>query len=183
MLLFLVFTKIISIFGVLIAIKVKHPDIATNLEEQISLIRMLSYLQSFGWIRRRYNLIFSIDDFLSDINQQCDFNNEARNNNQLRANFKASNDFVVFPEVLFQSEDVLVSEYIPGTDFISLSPMQPHMTSLNFVCFLYQMLFVDNFIHGDLHCKNWKVRIIPAEEEFKPSRVQLVVSLERQMLV
>ena len=158
-----------------IAIKVKHPDIANNLEEQISLIRMLSYLQSFGWIRRRYNLIFSIDDFLSDINQQCDFNNEARNNKRLRANFQASQDFIVFPEVLFQSQDVLVSEYIAGTEFTSLSPMQQHMTALNFVCFLYQMLFVDNFIHGDLHCKNWKVRIIPAGEESKSSKVQLVV--------
>lgn len=158
-----------------VAIKVKHPDIATNLEEQISLIRMLSYLQSFNWIRRRYNLIFSIDDFISDINQQCDFNNEARNNQRLRNNFQASQDFVVFPEVLFQSQDVLVSEYIHGTEFTSLSPIQKHMTALNFVCFFYQMLFVDNFIHGDLHCKNWKVHIIPAVDESKLPRVRLVV--------
>jgi predicted unusual protein kinase regulating ubiquinone biosynthesis (AarF/ABC1/UbiB family) len=157
-----------------VAIKIKHPDIASNLKEQISLIRMLSYLQSFSWVRRRYNLIFSIDDFLSDINHQCDFNNEALNNKRLRENFQASNDFVIFPEVLFQSEDVLVSEYIAGTDFISLSPIQQHMTALNFVCFFYQMLFVDNFIHGDLHCKNWKVYILEGEEN-KPPRIKIVV--------
>jgi predicted unusual protein kinase regulating ubiquinone biosynthesis (AarF/ABC1/UbiB family) len=157
-----------------IAIKVKHPDIAKNLEEQLSLIRMLSYIQSFKWVRRRYNLIFSIDDFLLDINQQCDFNNEALNNKRLRENFKASNDFVVFPEVLFQSEDVLVSEYIAGMDFTSLSPIQQHMTTLNFICFLYQMLFVDNFIHGDLHCKNWKIHILEGEEN-KPPRIKIVV--------
>jgi len=158
-----------------VAIKIKHPDIASNLKEQISLIRMLSYLQSFSWVRRRYNLIFSIDDFLSDINHQCDFNNEASNNIRLRANFQDSQDFVVFPKVLFQSEDVLVSEYIPGTDFTSLSPIQQHMTAINFVCFFYQMLFVDNFIHGDLHCKNWKVHILPSDEESKPPKVQIVV--------
>jgi len=157
-----------------IAIKIKHPDIAKNLEEQLSLIRMLSYIQSFKWVRRRYNLIFSIDDFLSDINQQCDFNNEANNNIRLRINFQASQDFVVFPEVLFQSEDVLISEYIPGKEFTSLSPIQQHMTALNFVCFLYQMLFVDNFIHGDLHCKNWKVHILEGEEN-TPSRIKIVV--------
>ena len=37
------------------------------------------------------------------------------------------------------------------------------------------MLFVDNFIHGDLHCKNWKVHILPNEEESKPSKVKIVV--------
>ena len=158
-----------------VAIKVKHPDIARNLEEQLSFIKMLRYIQSFSRIRRRYNLIFSIDDFLSDINQQCDFNNEARNNQQLRTNFQVSRDFVIFPEVLFQSQDVLVSEYIPGTDFTDLSPIQQHMTALNFICFFYQMLFVDNFIHGDLHCKNWKVHIIPSDEEHKPSKVKIVV--------
>lgn len=158
-----------------IAIKVKHPDIARNLEEQISLIRMLSYIQSFSRIRRRYNLIFSIDDFLLDINQQCDFNNEAQNNLRLRKNFQASRDFVVFPEVLFQSLDVLVSEYIPGNEFTSLSPIQQHMTALNFICFFYQMLFVDNFIHGDLHCKNWKVHILSNEKESKPPRIKIVV--------
>jgi len=158
--------------GLEVAIKVKHPDIARNLEEQISLIRMLNYLQSFTWIRRRYNLIFNIDDFLSDINQQCDFNNEANNNARLRANFEASLDFVVFPEVYFKSQDVLVSQYIPGIEISSLSPMQQHMTTLNFICFLYQMLFVDNFIHGDLHCKNWKVHIL---DDGKNKKVRIVV--------
>jgi predicted Ser/Thr protein kinase len=158
-----------------VAIKVKHPDIARNLAEQISVIRMLSYLQSFTWIRRRYNLIFNIDDFLSDINQQCDFNNEARNNIILRANFQESRDLIVFPEVFFQSEDVLVSQYIPGVEITSLSPTQQHMTTISFICFLYQMLFVDNFIHGDLHCKNWKIRMIAAEDESQPPKVQIVV--------
>ncbi len=157
-----------------IAIKVKHPDIAQNLKEQVNLIWMLSYIQSFRWIRRKYNLIFSIDDFLSDINQQCDFNIEAQNNIRLRRNFKDSSDFVVFPEVLFQSEDILVSEYIPGNDINSLSSMQQYMTMINFVCFFNQMMFVDNFIHGDLHCKNWKVHI-QEEDEFNSTKIKIVV--------
>ncbi len=146
-----------------IAIKVKHPDIARNLTEQLSLIKLLSYLQTFKWLRRRYNLIFSIDDFLNDINQQCNFNNEANNNIKFRTNFETSKDFIVFPKVLFQSEDILVSEYIPGRDFTSLTPLQQHMTGINFVCFFNQMLFIDNFIHGDLHCKNWKVHTDEAD--------------------
>ena len=43
-----------------IAIKVKHPDIATDLENQLELIKILKFLQSFGYIRKRFNLIFNI---------------------------------------------------------------------------------------------------------------------------
>ena len=159
--------------GCMVAIKVKHPDIAQNLKEQISFIKMLSYIQTFNWIRRRYNLIFNIDDFLTDINQQCDFNNEANNNIKLKENFKDSSDFLIFPEVYFQSKDVLISQYIPGKEFTSLSPVEQNMTALNFVCFFYQMLLVDNFIHGDLHCKNWKVYIHNENDELP--KVKIVI--------
>jgi predicted unusual protein kinase regulating ubiquinone biosynthesis (AarF/ABC1/UbiB family) len=142
-----------------IAIKVKHPDIANNLKEQLSIIGLLGYCQSFSFIRKKYNLIFDVNDFLNDINQQCDFNNEASNCKIFRENFQDSNEYLVFPEVLFQSQDILVSEYIPGYSFDCLTDIQKHITVLNFVCFFYQMLLIDNFCHGDLHCKNWKVRI------------------------
>jgi len=141
-----------------IAIKVKHPDITTDLENQSELIKLLRFLQSFNFIRKRFNLIFNIDDFINDISLQCDFRNEADNCNKFRANFKDSCNFIVFPEIIFQSEDVLISEYIPGNSIDILTDMQKYQITLNFMCFFYQMLFVDNFIHGDLHCKNWKVK-------------------------
>ena len=144
-----------------IAIKVKHPDITTDLENQLELIKLLKFLQSFNYIRKRYNLIFNIDDFLNDIIQQCNFCIEANNNKQFSENFKDSSNVIVFPEILFQSEDVLVSEYIPGECIDKLTNTQKYQATINFVCFFYQMLLVDNFIHGDLHCKNWKVRIQP----------------------
>ena len=158
-----------------IAIKVKHPDIANDLKNQSELIKLLRFLQSFNFIRKRFNLIFNIDDFVNDISLQCDFRNEADNCSRFRENFKDSSNFIVFPEIIFQSEDVLISEYIPGNSTNTLTDMQKYQITLNFMCFFYQMLFVDNFIHGDLHCKNWKVHIIPSEEEHKPSKVKIVV--------
>jgi predicted unusual protein kinase regulating ubiquinone biosynthesis (AarF/ABC1/UbiB family) len=147
--------------GLEVAIKVKHPDIVKNLEENKSVIRFISYLQSFQYIRKRYNLVFDIQDFLTDLQEQCDFNNEANNCKKFRENFKDSSRFIIFPKIIFQSEDILISEYIHGHSFNELTPTQKNITTLNFMCFFYQMLFVDNFIHGDLHCKNWKVRIHP----------------------
>jgi predicted unusual protein kinase regulating ubiquinone biosynthesis (AarF/ABC1/UbiB family) len=153
-----------------IAIKIKHPDIANDLENQLEFIKLIKFLQSFTYIRKRFNLIFNIDDFLNDIIQQCDFRVEAQNNIQFRKNFEDSQEFIIFPKILFQSEDVLVSEYIPGESIDNLSKTQQFYTTINFLCFFYQMFLVDNFIHGDLHCKNWKVHIVPNKK-----KIQLIV--------
>lgn len=144
-----------------IAIKVKHPDITNDLENQLEMIKLLKFLQSFAYIRKRFNLIFNIDDFLNDIIQQCDFRMEAQNNIKFRNNFKGSENYIIFPEIIYQSEDILISQYIPGESIDRLNDTQKFNATLNFVCFFYQMFLVDNFLHGDLHCKNWKTRISP----------------------
>ena len=141
-----------------VAIKVKHPNIESDLENQYELIKLIKFIQSVRYLRDKYNLFFNIDDFLEDINLQCDFNNEANNTTTFINNFKDSSHFIIFPEPLYQSKDLLISRYIEGKDINTLTDMQKYQTSLNFICFFKQMLFVDNFIHGDLHCKNWKVR-------------------------
>jgi predicted unusual protein kinase regulating ubiquinone biosynthesis (AarF/ABC1/UbiB family) len=144
--------------GIEVAIKVKHPNIERDLVNQYELIKLIKLIQSFRYLRDKYNLFFNVDDFLEDINLQCDFNNEATNTTTFINNFKDSSHFIVFPEPLYQSKDLLISKYIEGKDINTLTDMQKYQTSLNFICFFKQMLFVDNFIHGDLHCKNWKVR-------------------------
>ena len=147
-----------KIDGVEVAIKVKHPNIESDLKNQYELIKLLKFIQTISYLRDKYNLLFNIDDFLEDINLQCDFNNEANNTTTFINNFKDSSNFIVFPEPIYQSKDLLISRYIDGKDINSLTDMQKYQTSLNFICFFKQMLFVDNFIHGDLHCKNWKIR-------------------------
>jgi predicted unusual protein kinase regulating ubiquinone biosynthesis (AarF/ABC1/UbiB family) len=142
-----------------IAIKVKHPDIIDDLENQLDLIKVIKFLQSFKSIRQKFNLVFNLDDFLNSITEQCDFNIEANNCKRFRDNFKDSSEQIVFPDILFQSSDLLISEYIEGKSVDELTDIQKHQITINFVCFFYQMLLVDNFLHGDLHCKNWKTRI------------------------
>ena len=156
--------------GMEIAIKVKHPNIESDLKNQYELVKFIKLIQMIPYFRNRYSLHFNLDDFLSDINMQCDFNNEANNCNTFRENFKDSADYIVFPKIIYQSNDLLISEYIEGESFESLSSMQKYKTSLNFICFFYQMLLIDNFLHGDLHCKNWKVR-----SNKETNTVQLVV--------
>lgn len=159
--------------GLEVAIKVKHPNIEADLSNQSELIQLIKVFQSISFCRNRYSLFFNLDDFLYDINLQCDFNNEANNCSIFRKNFKDSSHLIIFPRVIYQSKDLLISEYIEGTEFNDLSPMQKFNTSINFNCFFYQMLLVDNFIHGDLHCKNWKVRVI--DNDNKQQQVQIIV--------
>ena len=142
-----------------IAIKVKHPNIEKDLENQKELIKFIKFIQYIPYFKNKYNLYFNIDDFLSDINLQCDFNNEANNCKTFQDNFKESSTHIIFPKILYQSNDMIISEFIEGDSFNNLTDIQKYQTSINFICFFYQMLFVDNFIHGDLHCKNWKVRL------------------------
>ena len=141
-----------------IAIKVKHPNIKEDLDNQYQLIKIIKFVQKISYFRNRYNLYFNLDDFLSDINLQCNFNNEANNCKIFQENFKESSNYIIFPNIIYQSEDLLISEYIEGESFEILSDRQKYKTSLNFICFFYQMLLVDNFLHGDLHCKNWKIK-------------------------
>jgi predicted unusual protein kinase regulating ubiquinone biosynthesis (AarF/ABC1/UbiB family) len=122
---------------------------------------IIKWIQSIDFIRKKYSLFFNIDDFLNDINLQCDFNNEADNSKQLAQYYEDSSRLIVFPKILVQSRDMLISEYIPAHAFETLTDFQKSHATLTFVCFFYQMLLVDNLIHGDLHCKNWKVRINP----------------------
>jgi len=145
--------------GMEVAIKIKHPNIELDLTNQYELIQIIKIFQSITYFRNRYNMHFNIDDFLADINLQCDFNNEANNCKTFIENFKDSSDYIVFPKIIYQTKNLLISEYIEGESFDNLTSMQKYNTTINYVCFFYQMLLVDNFIHGDLHCKNWKVRI------------------------
>ena len=141
-----------------IAIKVKHPNIREDLDNQYEIIKFIKLIQNIQFLQKYFNLYINIDDFLTDINLQCNFNNEANNCKIFQENFKDSSNYIIFPKIIYQSEDLLISEFIEGESFESLTEMQKYQTSINFMCFFYQMLLVDNFLHGDLHCKNWKLR-------------------------
>ena len=141
-----------------IAIKVKHPNIQEDLDNQYEIIKFIKLVQNIPFLQKYFNLYINIDDFLTDINLQCNFNNEANNCKIFQDNFKDSSKYIIFPKIIYQSEDLLISEFIEGDSFENLTDMQKYQTSISFMCFFYQMLLVDNFLHGDLHCKNWKVR-------------------------
>lgn len=141
-----------------IAIKVKHPNIDDELAKFVPFIEFVKYMQTFPDIKRKYGLCFDFQDFIDSINMQIDFRNEHYNNKQFRTNFATASHCVIFPDVLFSSRNILISEYIPAVDATTLTNYEQQQTAINLVCIIQQMILVDNFAHGDLHHKNWKVR-------------------------
>jgi len=140
----------------MVVIKVKHPEIDDKIEEFKQLSDFIVTIQQYSFIRRRYKLNFNFQEFTNDLQLQSDFNIEVSNNNKYRQLYK-NNDDIYFPKVYINSKNVIVSEYMDIIDIENLTDYNKYKTILNLSCFLYDMILVKNFIHNDLHSKNWGI--------------------------
>lgn len=142
-----------------VAIKIKHPNVNKEADVYSKIFNFLSYIQKNSYLKKKFYLHFDFDDFMENITQQINLNNEMFNSNILRKNFE-NNDCVYIPKVLFSSKNVLISEFIEGNDFNELTEYNQLKLSLNYIAMINKMCIVDNFVHGDLHHKNWKPLLV-----------------------
>lgn len=145
-----------------IAIKIKHPDVNTQVSSKVKLFRMLTLLQNIKWVKNMLNLHMDMNDFIDNLTNQIDFRNEYDNNRKFRANFKG-NKLIEFPIALEASEDILISEFIETQSFDDLPEYTQYKQCLNYACMVSQMVLVDNFVHADLHHKNWQIKQMEKE--------------------
>lgn len=140
-----------------VAIKVKHPHVNSDVQDKIKLFNMLHWFQTKPALKRFFGLHLDFQEFINNILQQIDFNNEAKNCERFRTNF-ADERLVYFPKVLYSTEDIVISEFIECEDFDTMPKYKQLMTCYNFSCMVSKMMLIDNFAHLDLHHKNWKIR-------------------------
>ena len=140
-----------------VAIKVKHPDIENNLRYQIKFVYLIKLLQNVSYFRNKYKLFVNFNDFIENLKYQLDFNYEVMNNNKFIENYKDC-DYIKFPKVYSNTQNIIISEFIDGFYINEIDEYNKNQTIINLLCYVHHMLFIDNFIHGDLHIKNWKVR-------------------------
>lgn len=150
----------------MIAIKIKHPEIDRQIEEFKQLSNFIVSIQQYDFIRRRYKLNFNFEEFMNDLQLQSDFNVEVSNNNKFKRMYK-DNDDIYFPKVYINSEKIIVSEYMNIVDINNLGDYGKYKMILNLSCFLYDMILVKNFIHNDLHSKNWGVIQDPVTKKYR----------------
>lgn len=149
-----------------IAIKVKHPNVNTQVASKVKLFRMLTILQNIKWVKNMLNLHMDMNDFIDNLTKQIDFRNEYDNNHKFRANFK-DNKLITFPLALEANEDILISEFVETQSFDSIPEYTQYKQCLNYACMVSQMVLIDNFVHADLHHKNWQIKALSSSDEYQ----------------
>ncbi|XP_018610512.2 uncharacterized aarF domain-containing protein kinase 2 [Scleropages formosus] len=143
-----------------VAIKVLHPGIKWQVKVDLLLMRLasqlLTWLPGLKWL----SLPEIVDEFEKLMTRQIDLRYEAQNFERFLVNFQ-NVDFVKFPTPLrpFVTRDILVETYEesePISRFLSKDipeEVKQRIARMG-VDTLLKMVFVDNFVHGDLHPGN-----------------------------
>ncbi|KFQ06019.1 putative aarF domain-containing protein kinase 2, partial [Haliaeetus albicilla] len=143
-----------------VAIKVLHPGLVHQVQMDLFLMKMGSYiiglLPGFKWL----SLTEIVEEFEKLMVQQIDLRYEARNLERFRQNF-LDVDFVKFPTPLWPlvTTDVLVEtfeESEPISHYLHAeiaTELRQRLAKMG-MDMLLKMVFVDNFVHADLHPGN-----------------------------
>ncbi|XP_009485972.2 putative aarF domain-containing protein kinase 2 [Pelecanus crispus] len=143
-----------------VAIKVLHPGLVHQVQMDLFLMKMgsciIGLLPGFKWL----SLTEIVEEFEKLMIQQIDLRYEARNLERFRQNF-LDVDFVKFPTPLWPlvTTDVLVEtfeESEPISHFLHAeiaADLRQRLAKMG-MDMLLKMVFVDNFVHADLHPGN-----------------------------
>ncbi|XP_069823695.1 uncharacterized aarF domain-containing protein kinase 2 [Dendropsophus ebraccatus] len=154
-----------------VAVKVLHPGLGQEVKMDLLIMktwsRLLSLIPGFRWL----SLTEIVEEFEKLMTQQIDLRFEARNLEMFHQKFEKM-DFIKFPTPLrpFVTKNILVETYEEGEPLSfylqdsASSPIKQRIAAMG-VDMLLKMIFVDNFVHADLHPGNILVQGVP---EFSP---------------
>ena len=141
----------------IIALKVKHPKIESQIVYPIFLINLVNWcIKTFF---PKYQIPLNINQFFKILNEQLNFNIEYNNCVHFRNLFK-KNKLVYIPEPLLSSKNIFISEFVEGEYFENcenLSQYKKCKIALTFILINRQLLSINGLMHADLHKGNWKV--------------------------
>ena len=143
----------------LVAIKVKHPNVNQDMEKYKYLLSIINWLKKFDYFKKKYYLQFDLNEFMEDLFTQANFNIEAKNAKKFNKLYE-NNPMIYIPKVINHTKDIIISEYVKGDIFEDLSNYHKAKIAINLYCFLTDSAVMKNFVHTDLHCRNWKARKI-----------------------
>ncbi len=145
-----------------VAVKVRRPGVSRVVNNDMRLLRFVAKALSTLPGMSTVPLPELIDEFVGPIKQQLDFHLEATNNRRFRAEF-ALTEHIRLPALVEDlcAENVLAMEYLDHlqrTDLNSLSASERKTAALAGLRALYKMIFIDGFVHADMHPGNVYVR-------------------------
>jgi predicted unusual protein kinase regulating ubiquinone biosynthesis (AarF/ABC1/UbiB family) len=142
-----------------VAIKVKHPNVNQDMDKYKYLLSIINWLKQFDYFKEKYYLQFDLNEFMEDLFTQANFNIEAKNAKKFNKLYE-NNPMIYIPKVINHTKDIIISEYVKGDIFEDLSNYHKAKIAINLYCFLTDSAIMKNFVHTDLHCRNWKARKI-----------------------
>ncbi|EGD77213.1 atypical/ABC1/ABC1-C protein kinase [Salpingoeca rosetta] len=145
-----------------VAVKVIHPYVQRLVLDDIEVLRFIAWALELIPALKWTSAVDSVEEYSKLMITQLDLRNEARNMLRFYDNFKRVHDVTV-PLVLpeFVSENVLIETYEEGTPISSMfeadMPIRRRLAR-RCVEHFFRMMFDHNFVHGDLHPGNLRVK-------------------------
>ncbi|MEV0428291.1 AarF/ABC1/UbiB kinase family protein [Micromonospora sp. NPDC050495] len=141
-----------------LAVKVLRPDIGTAMRADLAVVRALARLLQRLPKLRRIPFAEIVDQLGDSLLGQLDFVAEAENLRRLREDLGRVPDVVV-PRVVTELSrpGVLTMEFLDGLDTATVHQLPPAVREQEvrtLVQAVYRMLFIEGFIHVDLHQGN-----------------------------
>lgn len=141
-----------------IAVKVLHPDIRKTVQLDLALLQKVAEVaENLPFLHLHWlSLSECVEEFSSLMKMQMDLRREAVNLERFINDFE-DDPRLVFPRPIYPwvSEGVLVEEFLSGSPISNFFP-SAKLARMGLQAFL-NMVFLKNFVHGDLHPGNLMV--------------------------
>ena len=151
--------KIIDKKGNTFAMKVLHPYIDYQLYFFSLLFLIIRVIPPFHNYLNYYFPI-NFNSFIKDFQMQTNLINEANHNIHF-TNVYRDNSYIIIPRLYKFSKEIIIMSYEEGERFdtMDLSDYMNYKTVVLLKLFNKNNEAIHQFMHGDLHKGNWKVRI------------------------
>lgn len=141
------------------AMKCLHPNVDSQIntwEKMLKILSLIPFIRS----KLQYYLPININNFVSDFKSQVNLVNEANNILTFKNNYKDIK-YIIIPELFNFSKNIIIMSYEDGKYFSdpSVSDYLKQKIMILFRIFTKNNELITNFIHGDLHKGNWRIRV------------------------
>ncbi len=144
--------------GTEVAVKVLRPSVRRHVERDGQVLMAGAHLLAISPKLRLSDPVGHLRHFVDAIALQTDLRIEADNYERFAANF-AGNPAIVFPAIHrgYSAERVLTMQFMRGVRFEQRDPAHDLVLAKTLRQLMFQMCFVDGFVHADLHPGNFLI--------------------------